>query len=112
MSQINYSDNVLKIDDTTVVFPYEIYEVFESHQAVIVFLNPDANLGTEEQYKNLIAYNLNGVKLWEAELPTTKKSDVYWKIASKTPLIAYSFSSYACEIDIATGRILKKVFYK
>jgi hypothetical protein len=112
MSQINYSDNVLKIDDTTVILPYEIHEVFESHQVVVVLLNPDANLGIDGQYKNLIAYNLSGVKLWEADLPTTKKSDVYWKIASKTPLIAYSFSSYACEIDIATGRILKKVFYK
>lgn len=112
MSYISYSGTVLKVGGKVITLPYKILEAFESEQVIVVFLDPDANLGKTGQYGNLIAYDTSGTKKWEAELPTTKISDVYWKIVNKTPLVAYSFSSYECEIDISTGKILKKNFYK
>ncbi|QPJ63677.1 MAG: hypothetical protein G3M70_02010 [Candidatus Nitronauta litoralis] len=83
-------------------------------------MDPNENLGKEEQFKNLFGYNLEGKQLWVAELPTSKKADVYYKIKKKRntlspwtfSLIAYSFCSYECEIDIKTGKIIKSVFYK
>ena len=112
MSGISYSGADLKIDNKLITMPYKILEVFKSGEVIVVFLDPDANLGKTGQYRNLLAYDANATKKWEAELPTSKISDVYWKIVNKTPLVAYSFSSYECEIDISTGKILKKSFYK
>ena len=54
----------------------------------------------------------NGEIAWVAELPTEKKMDVYYKISHRKPLIAYSFSSYECEIDINNGKIIRKEFDK
>jgi len=112
MSRISHSGNTLKINGKEVRFDHEITEVFEVRDMVIVFLNPDADTGETEQYRNLIAVAASGQKLWKAELPTSKASDVYWKVSSKDPLVAYSFSSYECEIDLATGKVLTLSFYK
>ncbi|GAB3036707.1 hypothetical protein [Bowmanella dokdonensis] len=112
MSQISYSGTILKVNGNPVMLPHEILEAFDVQGVIIVFLDPDAELGSGGQYRNLIGYSSNGTKLWEAELPTTKKSDVYWKIAKRVPLTVYSFSSYECELDISTGKILRKDFYK
>ncbi len=112
MSHVTYSGNVLTIDGTNVQCAYEIIDAFEANGVVIVFLDPDANMGNTMQYRNLIAYGLSGKKLWEAELPTKKISDVYWKLANREPLKVYSFSSHECEIDPVTGKILNSNFYK
>ncbi len=112
MSQISYSGTVLGINGKSIVVSHEISEAFEVQGIIIVFLDPDADLGKGGQYQNLIAYDSNGVELWKAELPTSKASDVYWKIANKSPLTVYSYSSYECVIDASTGKILKKEFYK
>ncbi len=112
MSRITYSGNILTIDATDVQCKQEIVEAFEVNGVVVVFLDPDADMGKTMQYRNLIAYRLTGQKIWEAELPTQKLSDVYWKLSSKKPLKAYSFSSYECEIDMLTGKIITSSFYK
>jgi ABC-type transport system substrate-binding protein len=51
-------------------------------------------------------------RLWTAELPTTNTGDSYYRIVSYRPLVAYSICSYECEIDLDTGRILRRSFFK
>jgi hypothetical protein len=48
--------------------------------------------------------------LWEADLPSD--ADYFYRIASVRPLRVNCFSSFRCEIDPATGRIIRKDFYK
>ena len=113
MSQIKVFGKQIEINSTYVVdFLFPIKDAFISKNTVIVFLDPDANLGKTKQYKNLLGFNKQGKKIWEAELPTTKSSDVYWRIKRKAPLVVSSFSSYECIIDESTGKILSAEFYK
>ena len=83
-------------------------------------LDPDAYL-TDPQYKalrargapairNLLALGDDCAILWEGELP--QAADYFYKITSVDPLIAYSFSSYCCEIDADSGKITRKAFVK
>lgn len=113
MTRIEFSGNQLTINSDSVVdLMYPIKDAFELSGVVVVFLDPDANLGKSGQYRNLIGINQQGKKIWEADLPTSKSSDVYWKIKQKTPLIVSSFSSYECRIDESNGKIKSAEFYK
>lgn len=112
MIQLTFSGTVLKINKIEILLPYPISDAFVSLGIIIIFLDPDANMGKSGQYKNIVAYDTSGQKMWEAELPTSKSSDVYWKIVKKEPLVALSYSSYECEIDVATGKIVRSEFYK
>jgi hypothetical protein len=113
MSLIEINGKQLIINSTHVVdFLFPIKDAFFSKNIVIVFLDPDANLGSTGQYKNLLGYDCQGEKLWEAELPTANSSDVYWRIKQRMPLVVSSFSSYECIIDESTGEIVSSDFYK
>lgn len=85
---------------------------FELMGKVIVLFDPDEYIPKVGQFNNLIALDINGNKLWEAELPTTETGDCYFKILSNSPIKAKSFKSYNCEIDVDTGKIISKEFTK
>jgi hypothetical protein len=99
---------------------YSAREVFELDERVIVLLDPDDYLADpdypkerrrgQNSLRNLRAYSMSGQLLWEAEFP--EPADYYYKIVSRTPLVALSFSSYRCQIDPETGRILEAQFVK
>lgn len=112
MSRITFERNTLQIDGNLVTLDYDIEEAFAIDGGIIVLFDPDANLGKEGQFRNLLCLREDGRVRWVAELPTEKSTDVYYKVAKHNPLIAYSFCSYECEIDIATGRIRSKSFTK
>ncbi|MFC1560735.1 hypothetical protein ACFL3W_02210 [Pseudomonadota bacterium] len=113
MTRIEFSGNRLTINSVSLIdLLYPIKDAFELSGVIVVFLDPDANLGKAEQYRNLLGFDQQGKKLWEAELPTSKSSDVYWRIKKKSPLIVSSFSSYECWIDESTGKIKFSEFYK
>lgn len=99
---------------------YPVREVFDLEGRVIVLLDPDAYLKDpdypkerrrgESPLRNLRAYSSSGELLWEAEFP--EQADYYYRIVSRSPLVALSFSSYRCRIDPATGRIIEAQFLK
>ena len=60
--------------------------------------------------KNLRAYAPSGELQWEAQQPEVQ--DHYYRIESREPLVALSFSAYRCDIDLASGRILAKASLK
>ncbi len=125
MNHIKFSGKRLAINSEHVIdFKYPVKDAFETGKTVVVFLDPDSCPMTG-LYSNLWVFDLRGRKLWEAELPSnsrfdiwkrkgpvSEKSDIYWGLQQKEPLIASSFSSYDCEIDLATGEIIKADFYK
>jgi len=117
---ISFKINELFIDGKLVKMPFPILNAVELGDRVIVLLDPDAYLldpeykikrrQGERAFQNLIAVSKNGEKLWEAEFPS--ESDYYYRIISQSPLKVDSFSSYECEIDPDTGKIIQKKFYK
>ena|SRR5215471_7492348 len=112
MMNVTHSGNTLSIDGKQFVMPYLIQDAFVAGALAVVLLDPDANLGKASQYRNLVGVAQDGRTVWEAELPTDRRSDVYWRIVTRSPLVASSFSSYDCEIDPVTGRLVKSTFYK
>jgi len=120
MTQVSRRSRELLIDDKPIELEYRVLDAFELNGKAIVLLDPDAYLqdpgyGKERRrgdgaLRNLRAMSLSGELLWEAELP--EAADYYYRIVDRHPLTALSFSSYRCQIDVATGRIVHKEFYK
>ena len=79
---------------------------------VVVLYDPDARREPFGQFPNLVAFDLAGRPLWAAELPTNESGDCYVEIESAEPLRAYSWKSFSCELDPATGRIRRREFRK
>lgn len=117
---VPYEGSKLLFDGKSVVMPYAVRDAFLLGDRIIVLLDPDSYLndpsyGKERRrgnnpLRNLLALSRDGKTLWEAEFP--EAVDHYYLICSRRPLRVNSFSSYQCEIDSRTGRILKKVFFK
>lgn len=104
-SKVTFKGKCINID-------YPVLEAYQSEDMVILLLDPDSNLNSVGQFKNLLAFSSNGELLWRAELPTTNSSGCYYKLISVRPLVAASFDSYICEIDINTGKVSNKTFVK
>jgi hypothetical protein len=79
---------------------------------IVVLYDPDASTGAEGQFRNLVAITVTGDEVWTGELPTNQNGDVYTKISSTTPLEAFSWTSFRCEIDKTTGKLIRKEFVK
>ncbi len=95
--------------DSNAVWPVE-YPIDELRVigVVIVVLYEYTSGSQDVRFRNLEAFDLSGRHLWLAELPGTSDScDSYTGILSEHPLTAYSWSGCRCEIDLATGEILR-----
>ena len=99
---------------------YMVRDAFWAHGRAIVLLDPNAYLDkpafgaarrkSRKPVQNLRAYSPAGEMLWQAEQP--EFADHYYRIESRDPLVALSFSAYRCDIDPGSGQILKKTFQK
>ena len=113
MIEQTFDDNLLLINEHEITCSQKINEAFELNNLVIVLLDPNVSTDKNQKYKNLLAYNFKGQFVWHADLPESNMpDDAYWKIISREPLLAKSFSSYDCEIELLTGKILNINFYK
>ncbi len=111
-NRVKFSKNELEIGTEVTKLSNPIIEAFESGGKVIVLLDPDAHIEKFGQFRNLIAYDLNGTQLWTAELPTTTSGDTYYRVKSRNPLTADSFSGSTCQVDERSGKITQKTFHK
>ncbi len=120
---ISYTGSKLMIGDQVVETPWHIREAFEINGKIIALLDQHAYLKgpirdiremrESPKGRNLFCYSDKGSLLWKAEFPDGDNSeDYYYKISSRIPLQANTFSSFRCEIDPDTGRIKSKIFLK
>jgi hypothetical protein len=120
---ITYNGSKFEIDGKAVEVPSPIREAFALKGEVIVLMDQFADLKgpildirevrSAPKGTNLFCYSSDGVVLWKAELPTEGNAeDYYYRVSSRSPLVVNSFSSYRCEIDSATGKIIRKDFFK
>jgi hypothetical protein len=118
-----YNGSKLEIDGTVVETPSPVREAFVAGRRIIVLMDHFADLkGPVLDIKavrnapkgtNLFCYSSDGILLWKAELPAENDAeDYYYRVSSRSPLVVNSFSSYRCEIDPVTGKIVRKTFFK
>ena len=113
IGEIAIVGNSLYQDGRILRLKYPVKDAFPSDDsAIIVLYDPDASLGVSGQFRNLVAVTNTGEEIWRAELPTNQSADVYTAISSRAPLQAFTWSSFQCRIDEATGRLLSKEFLK
>jgi len=117
---IQVHGSVVTIDGCAVQMDWPVLDVAEAHDKVFVLLDPDAYLA-DSGYKsslrnggpairNLVGVSRDGRRLWEAELPETR--DYYYQFSSAAPLRVNSFSSFLCEINPESGKIVTREFLK
>ena len=109
---ISFSERTVNVRSKSIELEYPVANAFMLGDKIIVLFDPDAYTEKFGQFKNLIAVNADGEKIWTAELPTNESGDRYQQVSSRSPLVAYSWKSFDCEIDESTGRIKKKIFTK
>jgi hypothetical protein len=117
---VTFQTSTLVINGKSIQMPWAVLEAVEHEDKIFVLLDPDSYLLDSEYkkmrrqgapvVKNLLAFNKSGVKLWEADMP--EPSDYYYLIGSASPLFVNSFSSYRCEIEPTSGKIINKEFLK
>ncbi|AVV80770.1 hypothetical protein LEP1GSC161_2026 [Leptospira santarosai str. CBC1416] len=112
MNSLHFIGKNITFGKLRLELPYQIGDAFEIDGIIVILFDADDNLVLTHNNENLIAYDIKGNFLWAAEYPQISKEDYYYKIQSKKPLIAYSYSSYQCEIDIKTGKIISSEFFK
>jgi hypothetical protein len=79
---------------------------------VLVLYDPDARPNRYGQFRNLVAFNLKGEKIWTAEHPTNGTADVYIEIVKKEPFTVWNFACYNCTINPANGKLVEAIFTK
>ena len=111
---VTHDGDIVRIDGKPVRMEYMVRDAFWADGRAIVLLDPGAFLDapggarkrSRDPVHNLRAYSPSGELQWQAEQP--ELDDHYYLIQSRKPLVALSFSAYRCDLDLASGRILKK----
>jgi hypothetical protein len=115
---VSHDGDTVKIDGKPLRMEYMVRDAFWANGRAIVLLDPGtfldepggARKAPRDPVKNLRAYSPSGEMLWEAEQP--EADDHYYRIESREPLVALSFSAFRCDLDLSNGRILKKTSLK
>jgi hypothetical protein len=112
---VSHDGDIVKIDGKPLRMEYMVRDAFWADGRAIVLLDPDAFMdhpayggrkAPRKPIQNLRAYSPSGEMFWEAEQP--EMDDHYYRIESREPLVALSFSAFRCDLDLSNGRILKK----
>ena len=113
---VSHDGDIVKIDGKSIRMEYMVRDAFWADGRAVVLLDPHAFLDDiaygkarrrpRDPVQNLRAYSPSGEILWQAEQP--QADDHYYRIESREPLIALSFSAFRCDLDLSNGRILNK----
>ena len=115
---VSHDGDIVRIDGKPVRLEFLVRDAFWADDRAVVLLDPQvflddpggARRNPRGPVRNLRAYAPSGELLWEAEQP--EADDHYYKIESRAPLVALSFSAYRCDLDLANGRILSRTKLK
>jgi hypothetical protein len=117
---VTYDGDIVRIQGRPVRMDHMVRDAFWAGDRAIVLLDPNAYLDnpaygaqrrrSRNPIHNLRAYAPSGEMLWQAEQPEFE--DHYYMIESREPLVALSFSGHRCDLDPASGKILRKTRLK
>lgn len=114
-SAVSHDGDIVRIQGRPVRMEFMVRDAFWAGDRAVVLLDPSAYLDdptygaqrrrSRDPIHNLRAYAPSGAMLWQAEQPEFE--DHYYLIESRDPLVALSFSGHRCDLELASGRILK-----
>jgi hypothetical protein len=98
--KVRIHGNIIQVGDHTWVVPHPIRDARLLDDKVVVIFEYTAG-PPDQQFKNLVAYDLKGDVAWVAEHPGTSVADVYVDFLSTDPLrVGTSRASTASSIRI------------
>ena len=111
MSDIEYNENRVQIENQTISLPDKIGNAIEHEDTLVLILEPFG----EAAPQNIVAYDRSGTKLWDIETTPADdgKSSPYTGIKKvDNRVIAFVYNSRRYEVDTQTGEIEDIGFYK
>ena len=111
---VTHDGDIVRIDGKPLRMEFMVRDAFWAGGQAVVLLDPHAFLddpayggrkAPRDPPRNLRAYAPSGEMLWQAEQPEFE--DHYYRIENREPLVALSFSGHRCDLDLASGKILK-----
>ena len=102
----------LRINGQAHLLAFPICDAFQLGPVILVMFDPDSDPKKFGQFQNVIALDVEGNVVWEADLPTSNTGDRYYRVASRDPLTLNSTQSYDVILDPTSGRILDRRFTK
>ncbi len=109
IEKIAFDRNRIVAQGRWIELEHPIQDAFLRDGRIFVLFDPGSGSWSSG---NMVCVGLDGEKLWVAEFPESGREDYYYLISSRNPLVVNSFSSYKCELDPATGKILSREFLK
>jgi hypothetical protein len=111
-NEINIHNGKLFTGNEEIPLEFPVAQAIRFRDIIILLFDPDSYTEKFGQFRNLIAVEPSGKMVWKGELPTTMSGDRYYQATFGDSIVADSVFSYRCEIDKATGKIVRKEFYK
>src|SRR5262245_38489414 len=111
MHSVTFSVSEVTVAGRTWRVPHPVAQAVLAGDRVLVLYDYMAG-PRHRQFQNLEAFNLDGVRLWTAEHPTSTTADAYVTIKCVSPLRVSSFAGYDCKLDVESGRLLESTFTK
>lgn len=111
---IKFNSNTLIVDDKNYQFDYQILNVVNLDDKIIILFNALENVADFTKLSNIWAFDCSGKRIWIAQEPPPHfKGDYYTTIYEENrKLIAHSFGTFMCTLDTETGKILESVMTK
>jgi hypothetical protein len=115
MEKYEIKKNPLKVNNKNIEVNYPVKNHSIHEDKVIVLYDPDYQLKERgalgPPFPNLECFDINGNYLWTAELPSNYARACYNGFKILDSLIeAYSWRDIICNIDIETGKVLKRTY--
>jgi hypothetical protein len=112
-NSFSFSGDQVQIGKNSWKVEFPIRDAVVLGDKVILLYDPDSPEAIRfRQFKNLVAYNVHGEKLWTAEHPTNETAAVYVNLMSSNPLRVWNFGCFVCDIDPSNGKLIKAEFTK
>jgi hypothetical protein len=109
----SFAGDEVQIGESSWKVEFPIREAVMLGAKLIILYDPDSPQAIRfRQFRNLVAYNVQGEKMWTAEHPTNETAAVYVNLISSNPLRVWNFACFVCEIDPANGKLIQAEFTK
>jgi outer membrane protein assembly factor BamB len=103
MSEIEYTGNEITIEGTTHELRHQIGDVIDDTDVIIIRLSPESG---EYDKQNVLAFDRNGQKLWESEVPQKGSQHTFLGISKQNDkIVGRSWNNHRYQIDPETGEL-------
>lgn len=110
--KIRFQNRIIEIDGREIELEHRIKDAKIINEIIVVIFDFDENAPKHRQFKNCIALDQDGKKLWTAEHPTSSTSDFYVNFIKGQKNWLWNFSCYECEVDFTNGKLKNVIFTK